>query len=90
MPPLGVATVLISGMHRMHLDLGKSVYSRHAIAFIHSTPAAISGIEVLPDVENLVRVQVCGDPRLAGTVWDGPSECNEGLKDADAVEHGCA
>ena len=90
MPPLEVVRMFISGMHRMQLNLGKNVYSRHVIAFIHSTPAANSDIEVLPDVENLVRVQVHGDPRLAGTVWDGPSECNESLKDTGAVGNGCA
>ena len=47
MPPLGVAPVLISGMQRMHLKLGRYVYSRHVNAFIHSTPVAIRGIDDL-------------------------------------------
>ena len=36
--------MLISGMHPMHLDLGKSVYNRHTSILIHSTHAAISGM----------------------------------------------
>ena len=63
MPPLGVAWMLISDMLRMQLDLGKSVYSRHATAFIQSTQAANSGIVVFPEVEELVRSQLRGDPR---------------------------